>query len=92
MNAFGKTNTVLPQQVLVVRPKEGVSVDQAASDMARSKVQTALKSIPVDSCKKTKNGGLVVKFPSKECKQKAGTAVKGCFEQDPKFQVSEPRS
>ena len=32
-----------------------------------------------------------MKFPSKESKQKAGAAVKGCFERDPQFQVSEPR-
>ena len=32
-----------------------------------------------------------MKFPSKECKQKAGNAVKECFKQDPQFQVSEPK-
>ena len=32
-----------------------------------------------------------MKFPSKECKQRAGAAVKKCFNQDPQFQVSEPK-
>ena len=30
-----------------------------------------------------------MKWPSKECKLKANAAIKGYFEQDPKFLVSE---
>ena len=51
----------------------------------------ALKSIPVDSCKQRRNGCLVMKFPSKECKQKANAAINECFELDPQFLMPEPR-
>ena len=34
---------------------------------------------------------LIMKFSSKECKQKANTAIKDYFEQDPQFLVFEPR-
>ena len=57
----------------------------------KNKVQMVLISIPVDICKKIRSGGLIMKFPSKEYKQKANTAFEGCFEQDPPFLVSEPR-
>ena len=50
----------------------------------------ALKSIPLDSCKKARNGRLIMKSLSKEYKQEAGAAIKGCFKQDPQFLVYEP--
>ena len=65
VNVFGKTKTIHPQQVLVVRPKDGIIIDQATSDSTKNKVQMALKSIPVNSCRKTRNGELLMKFPLK---------------------------
>ena len=79
VNASGKTKTILPQQVLVGMPKDGIDADQATLDLAKNKVQMALKSMPLDSCKKNRNGGLMMKFPSKECKQRANAAIKGCL-------------
>ena len=46
-------------------------MDQVKTDTAKTSVELALKSIPIDSCRKMKNGGLVVKFPSKELKDRA---------------------
>ena len=80
VNALSKILTVHPHQVLVIRPNEGINIDLATSDSAKNKVQMALKSIPVDGSKKTRNGGLVMEFPFKEYRQKANAAIKGCFE------------
>ena len=91
VTAFGKTKTVLPQQVLVVKPKDGVGVDMASSRTVKSSVQAALRSIPVNSCRERRKGGLVIKFPSKECKEKASTAIEGCLGRDSQMSVSEPK-
>ena len=59
VNVFGKTKTILSRQVLVVRQKNGIDVGQATSDLAKNKVQMALKFVPVEGCKKTRYGGLL---------------------------------
>ena len=59
VNAFGKTKTILSRQVLVARQKDGIDVGQATSDLAKNKVQMALKFVPVESCKKTRYGSLL---------------------------------
>ena len=38
VNALCKTKTIHPQQVLVVRPKNGINTDQATSDSTENKV------------------------------------------------------
>lgn len=88
--APSKTSTILPQEVLLVKPKEGTTIDQGKTEAARTGVELALKSIPVDSCRKTRNGGLVVKFPSKALKDRASLAIEGHLGQDSDFSVSEP--
>ena len=90
ISTHGKPKTILPQEVLLLQPKSGATIDQVKTDAAKTTVELALKSIPVDSCRKTKNGGLVVKFPSKEFKDRASSAIERQLGQDSDFSVSKP--
>ena len=89
ISSQGKTKTVLPQQVLVVGPKKG-TVDQPPVNVEEADMREALKEIPVDTCRRSKNGGFVIKFPSKEIKDKACSAI-GAHLDNASITVSEPK-
>ena len=89
ISSQGKTKTVLPQQVLVVGPKKGMA-DQASAKVEEADMREALKEIPVDTCRKSRNGGFVIKFPSKDTKEKACAAISTYLDND-SVTVSEPK-
>ena len=62
-------------QVLIIKPKDGQSHGKDALSKTSKEIETALKSIPVSSCKETKTGALVVKLPTEAAKSEASTAI-----------------
>ena len=91
INDRGNSKTIQDQNVLVVKPTTtsddaDTSVEQSIGD-----VKESLKDIPVKSCKPTKSGGLVIKFPSKEIMSSAANAMRGCLGDAPVLHVSEPK-
>ena len=87
----GKIKTIRHQQVLVIKPRNGDIADGAAAADVAESIKGALHSIPVESCRETKAGGLVVKFPSEEAKGNASDAINSCLGTDSIFSVTEPR-
>lgn len=91
VNDFGKSRTVRNQQVLVVKPKESGPMDAAKVATVTGNIEEALKSVPVDSLRKTKTGSLVMKFPSEKAKVEAVNLMGSCLDGTSEFSVSEPR-
>ena len=91
VSAFGQTKTVQDRQVLIVIPKSGGRTDSAKLTQATDDVRSALKSIPVDSIRKTNTGSLVVKFPTAEAKSEASDLMSSCYENNDDFVVSQPK-
>ena len=91
INAFGESRTVRNQQVLIVKPKAGRTVDAAEISAATNNITEALKSVPVNSFRETKSGSIVVKFPTEEAKTEADNLMNSCFGADSEFSVSEPK-
>ena len=91
INDRGSSKTIKDQNVLVVKPT-GTS-DNANTSVAQSieGVKESLKEIPVKSCKPTKTGGLVIKFPSKEIMNSAASAMNASLGGTPVLSVSEPK-
>ena len=91
INDHGKSKTIEDQNVLVVKPT-GSSAD-ANTSVAQSidGVKESLEDIPVKSCKPTKSGGLVIKFPSKEIMNSAANAMNASLGDTPVLSVSEPK-
>ena len=88
----GQSRTIEDQSVLVVKPKvNGPEVE--SSDIADSvpKIEEALGEIQVSSCRKTKLGNLVMKFPTEAAKSKASLAINNCLGPDHTIQVTEPK-
>ena len=90
ISTYGEPKTILPQEVVILQLKSGATVDQTKTEAARTSCKLALKSIPVDSCRKTRNGGLVVKFLSKELKDRASSTIQRQLGQESDFSVSKP--
>ena len=90
VSSQGRTTTVRSQEVLLIQPKAGVTVDQSKTDAVAADIQSALKSIPVNSCRKTRKGGLVVKFPTRAQKEMACAAIGQNMASDSHFALTEP--
>ena len=69
------TDTLYLQYIRCITRHRGVNTDQATSDSAKNKVKVALKFIPMDSSKKTRNRSVIMEYPSKKFKQMATTAI-----------------
>ena len=87
----GKTKTVHSQQVLVVKPVGENRPDEALVDDVTKSLESALEAIPVESCRKTKMGGLVIKFPTEDLKGQASAIISSRLGTDSSFSVSEPK-
>ena len=89
----GKDDPVNKQshQVLVLKPKEGYGTDKTTLSAAAGDVEKALKSVPVNSCRETRSGALVVRLPTESAKADASAAMKSCFGSDAVYHVSEPK-
>ena len=91
INDHGNSKTIKDQNVLVIKPT-GSSAD-ANTSVAQSidGVKESLEDIPVKSCKPTKSGGLVIKFPSKDIMNSAANVLNACLGDTPVLSVSEPK-
>ena len=92
VNDRGHSRTVENQNVLVVKPKIP-DTNMNSADMADSvtKIEEALKEIPVSSCKETKSGKLVMKFPNEAAKKEASRVVDNCLGPDHTMHVTESK-
>ena len=79
VNALGNSKVVHSKEVLVVKPKRDSSVGPTELATVSHDIDSALCSVPVESCRETKSGAVVIKFPSKEAKNEASTAISNCF-------------
>ena len=91
VNDRGSSKTIEDQNVLVVKP--AAASDETNGSVAQSidGVRESLKDIPVKSCKSTKTGGLVIKFPSKEIMNNTASVMNACLGDTPVLRVSEPK-
>ena len=87
----GKTKTVRNQQVLVVKPVGESRPDKKLMENITKNLENALETIPVESCRKTQNGGLVMKFPTEDLKGQASAIISSCLGTDSSYSVSEPK-
>ena len=78
-------------QILIVKPKDGQSASKEALSKTSKDIETALKSIPVSSCRETKTGALVVKLPTETAKAEASSAITSTLLTDSIYQLSEPK-
>ena len=85
----GRKRTVRDHHVLVVKPKANISEEADPPDAMALKA--ALASVPVDRCKKTNSGALVVKFPTKKAKDNASKAIKETLGTNTTLSVTEPK-
>ena len=82
----GETKVIQSDEVLVIRPVRLEGAEAPPPPVPISSIEIILKSVPVSSCRKSKTGGLVVKFPNGEAKAEASTLM-GTAD----LVVSEPR-
>ena len=87
----GITKTIRNQQVLVVKPASASRPEEAVVKTITKNLESALEAIPVESCRKTKAGGLVMKFPTEELKGQASAIISSCLGTDSSYSVSEPK-
>ena len=85
----GRAQPVRPQSVLIVKPRDPV-VDAAAAGISADDIEGALDGIPVNSFRATKEGNLVLKFPSDAVKENARVAITSRLGDNPTVMVSEP--
>ena len=85
----GQKKTFEQQNVLVIKSKSANS--GTCSLNATCEVEKALKEIPVSSCRKTKSGNLVVKFPNEKSKNDASSAIGSHLGQNHEMKVTEPK-
>ena len=91
VNASGNSKLVHNKEVLVVKPKRGSSVNPTELAAVSRNIDDALRTVPVESCRETKSGAVVMKFPSKEAKKDASTAISNCLGDESQYTVSEPK-
>ena len=90
VNDHGQIKTVQNDEVLVLKPVCPEEASATSSALTTDGLNDILKSVPVRSCRKTKNGGLVVKFPDCSAKNQAKALV-GSSDSYQNVAVSEPR-
>ena len=91
INSYGEEKIVKDCQVLIVRPKRKEVVDKQKRIHASDSLGKALKSIPVESINETKNGSIVVKFPTAEMKSEASDLMNKCFDNSEDYTVTQPK-
>ena len=91
INAFGEERTVKDSQVLIVKPKPGMPTDIQKRTHASNSVERVLKSIPVESVKETRNGSIIVRFPTEKVKSEANDLMNECFDDSEDYVVAQPK-
>ena len=81
-----ETKVIQRDEVLVIRPARPKGAEALPPSVPISSIENILKSVPVSSCRKSKTGGIVVKFPNGEAKADASTLMGNAD-----VVVSEPR-
>ena len=71
----GETKVIQRDEVLVIRPVKPEGAEAPPPSVPTSSIENILKSVPVSSCRKSKTGGIVVKFPNGEAKAEASTLM-----------------
>ena len=71
MNALGNSKVVHSKEVLVIKLKRDSSVGPTELAAVLRDIDSALRSVTVESCRETKSGAVVMNFPSKEAKKDA---------------------
>ena len=91
INAYGEERTVEDSQVLIVKPKPGKTTDTQKRMHASNSLEKVLKSVPVESVNESKNGSIIVKFPTAEAKSEANDLMNECFEDSEDYVVAQPK-
>ena len=86
-----KSKALENQNFLIVKPKNGTQLADANAASSISEIEEALGEIQVTSCRKIKSGGLLVRFPSEEVKNKASHAIDSHLGSDHVMKVTEPK-
>ena len=86
VNDRGSEKTIENQDVLVLKPRSGNGIGSEIGG-----IKEALEEVQVSSCRKTKAGGLVIKFPNTKAKDEASRAIGAHLGPDTVVQVTEPR-
>ena len=71
----GEAKVIQRDEVLVIRPARPEGDEAPPPSVPISSIENILKSVPVSSCRKSKTGGIVVKFPNGEAKAEASTLM-----------------
>ena len=85
----GKTQMVRPQSVLIVKPKDS-SATAANFEEAVDNIEEALGKVPMNSFKRTKEGNVVLKFPSNTIRENARTVIASSIGEDSTVTITEP--
>ena len=88
----GNSRIIVDQNVLLVNPTEKQPNASEEISGALNEVKQSLQSgaIPVNSCRPTKAGGLVLKFPSRQALETAADTVASTLGEAPVLRVSKP--
>lgn len=84
-----KSMALKNQNLLLLKPKDASEI--AGANAAITEIEGALEEIQVTSCRKTKSGGLLIKFPSEEVMNKASHAIDSHLGPDHAMKVTEPK-
>ena len=71
----GETKIIQRDEVLVIRPVRPEGAEAPSPPVPTCSIENILKSVPVSSYRKSKTGGIVVKFPNREAKAEASTLM-----------------
>ena len=86
----GQPKNIENQNFLIIKPKEnGTAADDATGSV--SGIEEVLGEIQVTSCRKTRSGGFLMKFPSEEEMKQASQAIDEHLGPDHVMKVTEPK-
>ena len=91
INDHGNAKNIKDQNVLVIKATGGSADANTSVAQSIDGVKVSLEDIPVKSCKPTRSGGLVIKFPSREVMNNAASVLSASLENTPDLSVSEPK-
>ena len=86
----GNTQIVRPQSVLIVKPRDP-STAATNFKTAMDDIEVALGEIPIDDFKKTKEGNVVLRFPSDTVRENACSVIESRLGDVSDVTVSEPK-
>jgi hypothetical protein len=87
---MGKQHIVRDRQVLIVKPRPGVSVSEAETVIVKNEISGALGSVPISNFRKTQRGAFVLELPDSKCMNKAKDHLDNHFKDDHNFTVNKP--